>query len=767
MYDDIKTCVLYVRYSSNNQTEQSIEGQLRVCKDFCAHHNIKIVEVYADRATSASKDIEKRVSFLKMIKDSEKGNFDAVVVYKLDRFARSRYDSATYKYRLRKNGVQLISATENISDDPEGIILESVLEGMAEFYSAELSQKINRGLRESAYKHNSIGGQIPLGYKTEGKKLVIDEETAPIVRQAFEMYAEGHSVAEICRTFNARGYKTSKGTRFGKSSFSKIFRNEKYIGVYQFHEYRAENAIPALIDKKTFDLVQARLKAVGKAPGQFKAKRVYLLSGKLYCGHCGSKMNGNCNTSGYIYYECYGKKNLHKDCNKRNLKKEFIEDIVVKDALSLLTEERIQEIASIAVQTNTHEVETSTDIPTIRSRLHETRLSLDNITKAIETGAAPETLVKRMVELEKEKKTLEGELKRQEKGVVYLDKEQVIFWLEQFKNGDIEDEDFRRQLIDLFVNSVTVWDEPDDYFKITIAYNLTSLQEKTYRLPKGGTLSDFASNTPDREAHKGGIIVLHVVPLDGNLRTRGRIVHLNRAAGFLVHPVQISFRVRHLRLNLKDVRADCLCQRLGYLCSHAGRRKICYKFLAHGVLSFQYLRKLLYRRTRQDGVKMLHHALFGFLRVSLICRCDKVVPKKFFRRRILCDTPAIRSSVSVLHIDEIRDADIALHLQPHDARLKTGVAALAVVQSFFQPFGKHPAFTGYCFINLLVLVGRQAVIPTGIKVIAVTPEVRKVRNPLPTHKSSLLVEKFAVKTFAAPRSRSFPFPRTIYIIRKP
>ena len=367
---------------------------------------------------------------------------------------------------------------------------------MAEFYSAELSQKINRGLRESAYKHNSIGGQIPLGYKTEGKKLVIDEETAPIVRQAFEMYAEGHSVAEICRTFNARGYKTSKGTRFGKSSFSKIFRNEKYIGVYQFHEYRAENAIPALIDKKTFDLVQARLKAVGKAPGQFKAKRVYLLSGKLYCGHCGSKMNGNCNTSGYVYYECYGKKNLHKDCNKRNLKKEFIEDIVVKDALSLLTEERIQEIASIAVQTNTHEVETSTDIPSIRSRLHETRLSLDNITKAIETGAAPETLVKRMVELEKEKKTLEGELKRQEKGIVYLDKEQVIFWLEQFKNGDIEDEDFRRQLIDLFVNSVTVWDEPDDYFKITIAYNLTSLQKKTYRLPKGGTLSDFASNTP-------------------------------------------------------------------------------------------------------------------------------------------------------------------------------------------------------------------------------------------------------------------------------
>lgn len=514
MYEEIKKVCLYVRYSSSNQTEQSIEGQIRVCKEFCKRHGFRIVEIYTDRATSASKDIEKRVSFLKMIKDSEKQSFDAVVVYKLDRFARSRYDSATYKYRLKKNGVQLISATENISDDPEGIILESVLEGMAEFYSAELSQKINRGLRESAYKHNSIGGSIPLGYKTVDKKLVIDEETAPIVRQAFEMYAEGHTVADICRTFNARGYKTSKGTRFGKSSFSKIFRNERYIGTYQFHDYKAEDVIPAIIDKKLFAQVQSRLKATGQSPGQYKAKQIYLLSGKLYCGHCGSKMNANSNGhAGYSYYECYGKKNLHKDCHKRNLRKGFIEEVVAKDAMSLLTDERIEEIASIAVQTNTHEVETSTDIPAIRSRLHETRLSLENITKAIESGLTPETLVKRMVELEKEKKVLEAELKKEEKNVVYLDKPQVIYWLEQFKGGDINDEEFRRVLIDLFVNSVTVWDEPDDFFKITIAYNLTSLQEKTYRLPKGGTLSDLALNAPALESNPiiEGTIMFHTV----------------------------------------------------------------------------------------------------------------------------------------------------------------------------------------------------------------------------------------------------------------
>lgn len=496
MYEDIKTACLYVRFSSHNQTEQSIEGQTRVCRDFCKRHNIRIVEIYADRATSASKDIEKRVQFLKMIKDSEKGLFDAVIVYKLDRFARSRYDSATYKYRLKRNGVQLISATENISNDPEGIILESVLEGMAEFYSAELSQKINRGMRESAYKHNSIGGAVPLGYKIEDKKLVIDPKTAPIVKEAFEKYADGETVAEICRQFNARGYKTSKGTAFGKSSFTKIFRNERYIGVYTFHDYRAEDAIPAIIEKDLWDRVQLRVGKIKNAPARNKAKVVYLLSGKIFCGHCGSKMNGNCNAGNYYYYQCYGKKNGNVDCKKKNIRKEFIERLVAQDALSLLTDEYIEQIATIACEKNQHEIELDSALPTIRDRIHQVDLSLNNLLKAIESGSAPDMLVKRMGELEKEKKDLQAQAKKESEDIVELDKAQVIYWLEQFRGGSIEDEEFCRMLIDLFVNSVTVWDEDDNTYKVTVAYNLTSLPTKTYRLSKGGTLSDFTSNAP-------------------------------------------------------------------------------------------------------------------------------------------------------------------------------------------------------------------------------------------------------------------------------
>lgn len=494
MYEDIKTAVIYARYSSANQTEQSIEGQLRVCKEFCNHNGIAVVDMYIDRAASASKDLEKRVQFLKMIKDSEKHQFDAVIVYKLDRFSRSRYDMATYKYKLRKNGVQLISATENISTDPEGIILESVLEGMAEFYSAELSQKINRGLRESAYKHNSIGGSIPLGYKSVDKKLVIDEEQAQIVREAYQLYAEGKTVADICRILNAKGYRSSKGAEFNKASFSKIFRNEKYIGIYRFHDYVAEDAIPAIIDRDLWNRVQTRLKSQ-KPTGTYKAKQVYALSGKLFCGHCGYNMNADPGAHQYGYYRCYGKKMLKADCNKKSMRKDFIERVVAQDALSMLTDENIELIATVAVQTCTEEVEKDTRIPAIRDRLHETNISLDNLTKAIESGEVPQTLVKRMIELEKEKKTLEKELKREEKSITLLDKELVIHWLEQFKNGSIDDEEFVKSLIDMLVNSVTVWDEPDGYFTIRIAYNLTDMPEKKYRLNPDGTMWDLDATT--------------------------------------------------------------------------------------------------------------------------------------------------------------------------------------------------------------------------------------------------------------------------------
>ena len=159
------TGIIYARYSSDNQREESIDGQIRECKEFAEKNDIRIIDTYIDRALSAKTD--NRPSFQQMIKDSSKGLFDVIIVWKLDRFARNRYDSARYKAQLRKNGVKVISANENISEGSEGIILESVLEGMAEYYSADLSEKVIHGLTENAIKCKFNSDPITFGFNFE------------------------------------------------------------------------------------------------------------------------------------------------------------------------------------------------------------------------------------------------------------------------------------------------------------------------------------------------------------------------------------------------------------------------------------------------------------------------------------------------------------------------------------------------------------------------------------------------------------------------
>jgi DNA invertase Pin-like site-specific DNA recombinase len=438
-----------------------------------------------------------------MIKDSEKHPWDAVIVYKLDRFARNRYDSATYKYRLKKNGVRLISATENISDNPESIILESVLEGMAEFYSAELSQKITRGLHESALKCNSVGGYVPLVYKLENKKLHVDPVTAPLVQEAFELYAGGETVADICRKFNSAGYRTSKGSEFNRNSFKSMFRNERYIGVYKYREVRIEDGVPPIIDKDLFNRVQLRLSKNAEAPARGKAKVEYLLSGKLFCGHCGASMNGDSGTGEqggrYSYYTCYNRKR-HRTCDKKPLQKDFIEKVVVQDAMQLLTDDYIEELADMAVAQTEADMRENTRIPELTEEKAEIEKSIANITKAVEKGVASDTLLNRLTELEYQKKDIEKQLVIESRFVYIIERPLVVNWLKRFKDGRAEDKDFQRHIIDLLVNSVTVWDDPDGY-KITAAYNLTSCKTKTFRVLKDNGIllegsSDLKRSTP-------------------------------------------------------------------------------------------------------------------------------------------------------------------------------------------------------------------------------------------------------------------------------
>ena len=169
----MKTAVIYARYSSDSQSEQSIEGQLRVCQQFAKNNDIIILETYIDRAMTGTNDA--RPDFQRMIKDSNKRQWDYVIVYKLDRFSRNKYEATIHKHTLKENGIKILSAMENIPDTPEGIILESLLEGMNQYYSAELSQKVLRGLKESYLKGNFTGGRQIFGYDVRNKKNIIKE----------------------------------------------------------------------------------------------------------------------------------------------------------------------------------------------------------------------------------------------------------------------------------------------------------------------------------------------------------------------------------------------------------------------------------------------------------------------------------------------------------------------------------------------------------------------------------------------------------------
>ena len=227
--------VIYARYSSHNQREESIEGQIRECQAYAERNGFIIIGEYIDRALSGKTD--NRADFQRMIRDSEKGHFQAVIMYTLDRFARNRYDSAMYKARLKRNGIKVYYAKQYIPDEPEGIILESVLEGYAEYYSENLSRNIKRGMMENALACKVTGGTTLLGYTIgQDKTYVIDPAGAKIVKEIFQLYADGHSAKEVIDHCNKQGYRTARNTQFNKNSLRTILTNEKYIGVYRYGE---------------------------------------------------------------------------------------------------------------------------------------------------------------------------------------------------------------------------------------------------------------------------------------------------------------------------------------------------------------------------------------------------------------------------------------------------------------------------------------------------------------------------------------------------
>ena len=401
--------VIYARYSSHAQKDASIEQQIRECRKYAREHDLQIVGEYCDHALSGTSD--KRPQFIKMIKDSEKGHWQRVLVYKIDRFARNRYDSAMYKVRLRKYGVKVTSVMEPIPEGPEGILLESVLEGSAEYYSANLSQNILRGMHDNALACKVNNGALALGFEKgpDGRFAIVPEE-AEIVREIYRMYADGMNTTEISAVLNARGVRTSRGARWNKNSLHTILRNERYAGVYIWKEVRVEGGIPAIISRELFDEVQDRLKRVARAPAAARTDVDYLLTGKLYCGHCGSAMVGESGAgkSGrkFYYYNCV-KRKREKACQKKQVRKDWIEELVVRETRErCLTDEMIAVIVDAALELQEREKDDSV-LRGFETELADVQKAIGNMIKAIEQGIITPSTKQRLDELEERRSELE------------------------------------------------------------------------------------------------------------------------------------------------------------------------------------------------------------------------------------------------------------------------------------------------------------------------------------------------------------------------
>lgn len=466
--------VIYARYSSDKQTEQSIEGQLRVCKEFAERNGYNIINEYIDRALTGRTD--KRPAFLQMIEDSKEKCFTYIICYKLDRFSRNHYDSVFYKYQLKQYGVKVISATEAISDTAEGFLMEGLLEMMAEMYSRDLSQKVKRGINENLLKGKFIGGVPPFGYKVVDNKLEIDEEKAKIVRYIFDEFANGIGKKELVAELNAKGIRTNSNKPFAVNTLS-LLKNKHYTGKYILNGIEYENYFPQIIDEKTFERVQERLKS-RQYGGRGKAKDEYLLTGKVFCGHCGAPMFGASAYGGsktkYNYYAC-SKRYKHHACNKKHEKKHFLEDYVIEQTLATIYDKKT--IDFIATQL---EQLCLKDLNALKLKEYEKRLAklerdLDKLVTLM-TQANCIEVVKRLdtqaKDLTIQKEDLEKEIfKLRFTTKAKLNKEQITSLLLEFLKGDKHDLKFKKRIINNFVNSVFVFDD-----MIVMYYNIDELE---------------------------------------------------------------------------------------------------------------------------------------------------------------------------------------------------------------------------------------------------------------------------------------------------
>ena len=480
-----KLAVIYARYSSSSQRDVSIEQQVNACRKYAEANGYEAVKVYADHAMTGTND--NRPEFQKMIRDSATHAFQYVIVYSLDRFSRNKYDSAIHKHTLKENGVTVLSAVENISDGPVGALMESVLEGFAEYYSKELSQKVKRGMASNAEKCMVLGS-LPLGYQrgADGRYEIVPAE-AETVQEIFKRVASGEVFADIFRDLNGRGILTKTMKPWNRCSLTKLLHNQKYIGVYEYGDFKNEHGIPPIITREVFEQVQEYCKIKPNARNNPQKRRreagTYLLTGKAFCGECKSPMVGVSGTSKtgalHFYYNCKTHRENKAACRKRQIPRDYAEEQVCLQIMNSISRPEVVSAladAAIAYLKDTRDTE---EIRMLTDRLEKVTFEKENTLKAIRAGIFASSVQQMLQDLEAEESSLRGKISLAKDRIKNdITRDDIVAFVESFQHGDIHDKAYREQLFDAFLVRVYFYDD-----KLVIVFDYTGKNTEEIEVP--------------------------------------------------------------------------------------------------------------------------------------------------------------------------------------------------------------------------------------------------------------------------------------------
>lgn len=489
--------VIYARYSSSNQRDVSIEQQFEACMKYAAENKLTVVDRYADRAVSGKTD--NRPQFQRMMRDAHKGGFDFVIAWKSNRMGRNMMQAMVNESRLADLGIRCLYVEEDFEDNAAGRFALRNMMNVNQFYIENMAEDVIRGMADNASKC-MVNNLPPFGYcKGRDGRYEIVEEQAVIVREIFSRVLSGWSIYDIQEDLNNRGIKTNRGTDWKKQSFGHLLQNDKYCGVYRWSDVVVEGGMPAIIDRETFDRVQLILRSKKKPRGKQRCNDDYILSGRIYCGKCGAPMTAQAGTSctghKFNYYSCNRRRYEHA-CDKRNVPKEKLERRVAEAVKQALQDDDLIETIVSGYAAALDEAFDDTQKTLLQAELDDVNMRLKNILAAIEAGIFNEHTQERMQELTDSRKELEESLRLEEMANQFPAPDRIRFDLLEFRNGDLNDPDYMRDLIKTFVKAVYVYDDDGNggggYLRVQFYYGRESRIYTDENAPgaAGGTVQE-------------------------------------------------------------------------------------------------------------------------------------------------------------------------------------------------------------------------------------------------------------------------------------